>query len=90
MLVSGHFCQTDLAAGAYRIPNNEVLAFDTSGGRPRCRRPGFDELGRLTFQFRVFLDSLDGDLRASNEWVRQKHGIGVVPSPARDRQIVEP
>ena len=48
---------------AYRIPNDEVLAFNMSGGRPRCRRPRLDELGRLTFQFRVFLDTLDSDLQ---------------------------
>lgn len=52
---------------AYRIPNDEVLAFDTSGGRPRFRRPGLDELGRLAFQFRVFLDPLDGDLKTLDE-----------------------
>jgi len=50
---------------AYRILNDEVLAFNTSGDRPRCGRPGLDELGRLTFQLRVFLDSLNGNLKSS-------------------------
>jgi hypothetical protein len=40
-----------MATRAYRIPNDELLAFDASGGRPRCRGPGFDELGRFTLQF---------------------------------------
>jgi len=52
---------------AYRIPNDEVLAFDTSGGRPRFKGPGLDELGRLTLQLRIFLDPLDGDLKTLDE-----------------------
>lgn len=51
----------------YRIPNDEVLAFDTSGGWPRFRGPGLDELGRLTLQLRIFLDPLDGDLETFDE-----------------------
>jgi hypothetical protein len=54
-----------MAARAYRIPNDKLFTFNTPGGRPRCRRSGLDKLGRLTFQFRVFLDSFDGNLENS-------------------------
>jgi len=49
---------------AHRVSNDEVLAFNASGGGPERRRPGLDEFGRFAFQFRIFLDSFDGNLEA--------------------------
>ena len=62
--VSGHFRQGTVGLRTHRISNDEVFALNTSSGRPGRRRPGLDELRRLTFEFRVFLDSLNGDLES--------------------------
>ena len=52
-----------VAATAYRIANDEVFAHNAPGSRPGRGRSRVHELRRLTLQLRVFLDSLDSNLR---------------------------
>ena len=89
--MSAYSPRTARTAAAYRIANDKVLAFNPSGGGPRCGGSGLHELGRLTFQFRVFLNSLDGDLgkrsMSGGAWIWDRHRTIACSRPTNRRTI---
>lgn len=52
---------------AYCITNDQVFAFDRTLFGPRCWRTRFDILRGLALEFRVLLDTFQGDLLTLHE-----------------------